>query len=127
MLVVVTRLSPRGLSGLRTALSMSGSVVEQLADLPGFCGGRLLVDVRRDLWTLTTWSDRRALAAFGALHAPVAARIDDVAVASTTSAWQQETAGVPGWAEVRRRWSDGRGPGRGLSRPLPPGRALVAA
>ena len=127
MLVVVTRLSPRGLSGLRAALALSGPVVEQLAGLPGFRGGRLLVDRRRDLWTLTTWSDRASLATFGALHAPVAARIDDVAVASATSAWQQEADDVPGWSVVRERWNDGRGPARGLSRPLPPGRALVAA
>ena len=125
MLVVVTRLSPRGLAGLRAALALSGSVVEQLAALPGFRGGRLLVDLRRDLWTLTTWSDRASLAAFGALHAPVAGRIDDVAVASATAAWQQEAADLPAWAEVRSRWTDGRGPARGLSRPLPPGRALV--
>ena len=125
MLVVVTRLSPRGLAGLRAALALSGSVVEQLAALPGFRGGRLLVDLRRDLWTLTTWSDRASLAAFGALHAPVAGRIDDVAVASATAAWQQEAADLPAWAEVRSRWTDGRGPARGLNRPLPPGRALV--
>jgi hypothetical protein len=127
VLVVVTRLSPRGLSGLRAAVALSGTVVEQLADLPGFRGGRLLVDRRRDLWTLTTWSDRASLAAFGALHAPVAARIDDLASASTTSGWQQAADDVPGWAQVRARWTDGRGPARGLSRVLAPGRALVAA
>ena len=127
MLVVVTRLSPRGLSGLRAALSLSGTVVEQLADLPGFLGGRLLLDSRRDLWTLTTWTDRASLAAFTALHGPVMARIDEVAVASATSGWRQDAVEVPGWPEVRRRWTDGRGPGRGLTRPLPPGRALVGA
>lgn len=127
MLVVVTRLSPRGLSGLRASLTLSGTVVEQLSDLPGFRGGRLLVDHRRDMWTLTTWSDRASLAAFGALHAPVMARIDDVAVASATSGWRQDADEVPGWAEVRARWTDGRGPGRGVGRPLPRGRALVAA
>ena len=125
MLVVVTRLSPRGLSGLRAALSLSETVVRQLADLPGFRGGRLLVDSRRDLWTVTTWSDQASLAAFGARHAPVMARIDEVAVASATSAWQQDE--LPSWAEVRARWSSGRGPGRGLSRSLPPGRARVTA
>ena len=125
MLVVVTRLSPRGLTGLRATLSLSETVVRQLRELPGFCGGRLLVDHRRDLWTVTTWADRASLAAFGALHAPVMARIDEVAVASATSAWQQDE--LPGWAEVRARWSDGRGPGRGLSRSLKPGRLPVAA
>jgi hypothetical protein len=125
VLVVVTRLSPRGLAGLRAAMALSGTVVAQLEALPGFRGGRLLVDVRRDLWTLTTWADRASLAAFGALHAPVVGRIDEVAVASATSAWQQTATDVPGWAEVRSRWTDGRGPGRGLSRPLPPGPALV--
>lgn len=127
MLVVVTRLSPRGLTGLRTALGISGTVVAQLGGLPGFLGGRVLVDHRRDMWTLTAWSDRASLAAFGALHAPVAARIGDVATASTTSGWQQDTTGVPGWADVRRRWTDGRAPGFGLGRPLPPGPALVGA
>ena len=127
MLVVVTRLSPRGVRGLRAALPLSESVVRQLADLPRFLGGRLLVDRRRDLWTLTTWSDRASLAAFSALHAPVAARIDDVAVGAATAGWQQEAAEVPTWAAVRERWTDGRGPARGLSRPLPPSRTLVVA
>ena len=125
MLVVVTRLSPRGVRGLRTALPLSETVVAQLADLPGFCGGRLLVDHRFDLWTLTAWSDRAALGAFRVLHEPVMARIDEVARAAATSAWEAE--GVPGWADVRRRWPHGRGPGRGLSRPLRPGRTLAAA
>lgn len=123
MLVVATRLSPRGLSGLRAGLRLSGTVVAQLAGLPGFLGGRLLVDHRRDMWTLTTWSDRASLAAFGALHAPVVARIDEVAVGSATTGWQADA--LPTWAEVRTRWTEGRGPGRGVGRLLPPGRALV--
>ncbi len=127
MLVVVTRLSPRGLSGLRAALALSGTVVAQLAGLPGFRGGRLLVDRRRDLWTLTTWSDRAALGAFRELHAPIVARIDEVAVASSTSGWQSDGDAVPTWPDVRSRWTDGPGPARGLSRPLAPGTALVAA
>ena len=127
MLVVVTRLSPDGLRGLRAGLALVETVVRQLADLPGFRGGRLLVDRHRDLWTLTTWSDRASLTTFAALHAPVAARIGEVAAASAISGWQQETDEVPTWAAVRERWTDGRGPARGLSRPLPPGRSLVAA
>ena len=86
-----------------------------------------VIDRRFDLWTLTTWSDRPSLVAFRVLHAPVVARIDDVAVGSATSGWQQETDEVPAWPVVRARWTDGRGPARGLSRPLPPGRALVPA
>jgi len=125
MLVVVTRLSPRGVRGLRAALSLSETVVGQLTDLPGFAGGRLLVDHRFDLWTLTAWSDRPALMAFRVLHEPVMARIDEVARASATTAWQ--AASVPSWGDVRARWPHGRGPGRGPSRPLRPGRALVAA
>ena len=39
MLVVATRLSPRGLSGLRAGLRLSGTVVAQLGGLPGFLGG----------------------------------------------------------------------------------------
>lgn len=127
MLVVATRLSPRGLSGLRATVSLSQTVVEQLADLPGFRGGRLLIDHRRDLWTVTTWSDRASLAAFGALHAPVVARIDDVARSSSTTGWRQDAHEVPTWSQVRTRWTDGRGPGRGVGRPLPPSRALAAA
>jgi hypothetical protein len=126
VLVVVTRLSPRGLRGLRASLALSETVVAQLADLPGFGGGRLLVDHRRDLWTLTTWSDRGALAAFAAVHAPVVGRIDEVARASTTAAWQSGATAVPTWADVRLRWTDGPGPGRGLRRSLQPGRAAAA-
>jgi hypothetical protein len=127
VLVVVTRLSPDGLRGLRAGLALGETAVRQLAGLPGFRGGRLLVDRRRDLWTLTTWTDRASLATFAGLHAPVAARIGEVAVASATSGWQQESDELPTWAAVRERWTAGRGPARGLSRPLPPGRSLVAA
>jgi hypothetical protein len=127
VLVVVTRLSPRSLSALRATLSLSGTVVRQLADLQGFTGGRLLVDRRRDLWTLTTWSDRAALAVFGQLHAPVAARIGELASSMATSGWQQATQEVPPWSAVRARWTDGPGPAHGLSRPLAAGRALTPA
>ena len=125
MLVVVTRLSPRGLSGLRAANVLVAPVLAQLDGLPGFAGGRLLVDRRLVLWTLTTWRDRAALAAFRELHAPVAARIDEVADSSATTAWQSTDERLPGWSEVRARWSDGRGPARGLSRRLPAARAAL--
>jgi hypothetical protein len=124
MIVVVTRLSPRGARGLQRSLALSGTVVGQLGDLPGFGGGRLLVDRRADLWTLTTWHDRAALAAFREVHAPVMAQAADLARASSTTAWQTQ-AGLPSWSDVRERWTDGRGPARGpgLGRVLAPARA----
>ena len=77
--------------------------------------------------TLLTFTAGAALAAFGALHAPVMARVDELAVGAATTAWRQDTAAVPSWADVRQRWSEGRLPSRGLSRTLPPSHALVAA
>ena len=118
-LVVVTRLQPRGWHGALHVLRMTTDVLAGMQPLAGYLGGRLLVDRRLAFWTATLWTDRHALSAFRELHRPVAARVDDVARASELTAWAQDDAIVPAWAEIARRWPAVRPPAAGLSRDVP--------
>ena len=122
MLVVVTRLQARDVRATREVVRRTREVVAQLQEQPGFLGGRLLVDRRRAAWTVTGWADRAALVAFREVHAPVAARIDEVATDAATTAWVAEE--LPSWAEVGRRWTAVPGPRAGLRVGIRPAAAL---
>lgn len=109
--VVVTRLEPRGRSGLRSVLRTTGEVVADCRSVPGFLGGRVAVDRRGRAWTLTVWDGPASLRAFGVRHAAVAARIDDVARDSAVCAFRQAGTAVPAWTVAAGRTPVG-GPGR---------------
>ena len=116
--VVVTRLDARGLQGVRGVLRQTGQVVADCQSVPGFLGGRLAVDPRRLLWTLTVWESPAALRQFRELHAPVAAGIDAVARASAMQAYRQEGGAVPGWQAAAEHTTIGR-PRLALQRAVP--------
>lgn len=118
MLIVVTRLQGKGVAATATVGRWSGEVLAQLAARPGFLGGRLLIDRRCAAWTLTAWSDRASLDGFRKEHAPVAARLGEVAVDSASTAWTADD--VPSWREVGRRWTSVVPPGAGLRKTVPP-------
>lgn len=117
-MVVLTRLHPRGLRGLRDVLRRTGSVVADCHAVEGFLGGRVAVDARGRAWTLTVWASPAALREFAQRHAHIAADIDAVAVDSATTAFRQDGTGVPGWAAAARHTGFGR-PRLPLSRLLP--------
>lgn len=117
--VVVTRLRARGLRGVRGVVRQTGGVVDHCRSVPGFLGGRLAVDPRGLLWTLTVWESPAALRTFAALHAPVAAGIDDVASDSATSAFRQRSRDVPTWTQAAAQTSLGR-PRLALARGIAP-------
>lgn len=117
--VVLTRLQPRGVRGLRGVLRQTGQVVQDCQAVDGFLGGRLAVDARGRAWTLTVWASPAALREFGRRHAPVAAGLDAVATASASTAFRQDGAAVPSWADAAARTGFGR-PRLPLSRPLQP-------
>lgn len=106
--VVVTQLRARGLRGVRGVVRQTGGVVEDCRAVPGFLGGRLAVDPRGLLWTLTVWESSAALRLFGARHAPVAAGIDAVASDSATAAFRQQGHEVPTWGRAAAQTSLGR-------------------
>lgn len=106
--VVVTRLDARGLQGVRAVLRQTGRVVADCRSLPGFLGGRLAVDPRGRMWTLTAWDSPAALRAFRSLHAPVAAGIDEVARGSSVQAFRHEGSTVPTWKDAAARTTMGR-------------------
>lgn len=117
--VVVTRLRARGLRGVRGVVRQTGRVVDDCRSVPGFLGGRLAVDPRGLLWTLTVWESPAALRAFAALHAPVAAGIDAVASDSATTAFRQPGREVPTWSQAALQTSLGR-PRLALPRDIEP-------
>lgn len=124
MIVVVTRLEAKGLTGVVLLGRLTLEVLGQLRTQPGCLGGRLLVEPSGAAWTVTGWADRTSLDGFRAVHAPVSARIDDVARTSATTAWTADA--LPSWAEVGRRWTAVPPPRRGLRLPVPPAAAPTA-
>ena len=124
MLVVVTRLQAEGWQGLRGVAALSGQVVEQLRTQPGFLGARLLLDRHRAAWTMTGWSDRRSLEGFREAHAPMTARLSEVATGSASTAWIADT--LPRWQEVATRWPAVPPPVRGLRRTVTVGQPVPA-
>ena len=125
MLVVVTRLQARGSTGVAAVGRLSSEVLAQLRVQPGFLGGRLLIDRRRAAWTVTGWADRTSLDGFRAAHAPVAARLDEVASVSSSTAWTADA--LPSWAEIGRRWTAVPRPTAGLRLAVPPSDVPVTA
>lgn len=117
--VVVTRLRARGVRGARSVLRQTGGVVEDCRSVPGFIGGRLAVDPRGLLGTLTLWDSPGAVREFAALHAPVAAGIDAVATDSSTTAFRQPAREVPTWRQAAAQTSLGR-PRLALRREIAP-------
>jgi hypothetical protein len=98
--VVVTRLRARGPRGVLAVVRRTGEVVAQCRAVDGYLGGRVAVDPRGLLWTLTVWASPQALRTFSASHAPVAAGIDEVASDSAMTAYRQSGAAVPTWADA---------------------------
>lgn len=120
--VVVTKLTARGLRGVRGVVRQTGAVVADCQSVAGFLGGRLAVDPRGLLWTLTVWESPAALRTFAALHAPVAAGIDVVASNSDITAFRHPGSDVPTWAAAAQRTTLGR-PRLALQRAIAPASA----
>lgn len=117
--VVVTRLSARGLRGVRGILRQTGQVVQDARAVDGFLGGRLAIDPRGLLWTLTVWQSPQALRTFAQRHAPVAAGLDAVATGSAMTAFRQPGAAVPTWEQAADQTALGR-PRCALGRTIAP-------
>ena len=116
--VVMTRLDARGIRGVRGVVRQTGRVVDDCRSVPGFLGGRLAVDPRRLLWTLTVWDSPAALRRFRELHASVAAGLHEVARDSAMQAYRQEGREVPAWRTAAEHTTIGR-PRLALQRAVP--------
>ena len=122
--VVVTRMQAADLLAVRAGMSLTGTVLEGLTTSPGFLGGRVRIDRRKAMWTVTVWFDPAFLDLFRVLHAEVAARGPEVSDDMQLTAWQQETDRVPTWTQVRTRWTQVMPPALGLSRAIHPSAAV---
>jgi len=64
MFVSVTRLRVRRFIDLPVFLWKTQLAKRQVIRVPGFLGGKLLVDGHRTYWTLTVWESDRAMKAY---------------------------------------------------------------
>jgi heme-degrading monooxygenase HmoA len=125
-MIVVTRMQAKNLRTVKAAMSLTNTVVDGLVDQPGFRGGRLRLDRRKAMWTITVWEDAAALAAFRTAHEPVAARSPELDAELVLTAWQQDGDALPTWRQVRARWTDVVPPAGGVSKPIRPARTTAS-
>lgn len=78
---------------------------QQIINLPGFLGGKLLADRNLAYWTLTVWEEKAAMQMVrkkGA-HKQVMPKIQDWCDESAFVHWRQETEEIPSFAEVHQK------------------------
>lgn len=72
---------------------------------PGFVTGAMGISPGPVFWTLTVWTDGRAMQAFrdSGAHAEAMPRLAGWASEGAFAAWRLRAPGLPGWDEARRR------------------------
>ena len=74
----------------------------QVTRVPGFLGGRLLMDAGWTFWTLTAWESERAMKAFrgSGPHAKVMPRLVEWCDEASYAHWIPAGTSVPSWPEA---------------------------
>jgi hypothetical protein len=74
----------------------------QVVRAPGFCGGRLLIDARPTLWTLTAWEEERAMKSFrgSGVHARVMPRLFEWCDEAAYAHWSAPDGELPDWLQA---------------------------
>jgi hypothetical protein len=77
----------------------------QVVRVPGFLGGRLLVDAHRVYWTLTVWESEQVMKKFrgSAAHARVMPRLAHWCDEATYVHWTANAESLPEWSEASER------------------------
>lgn len=77
-------------------------VLRQLRRTPGFVTGALGYSTGAVFWTMTVWSDGRAMTAFrnGGAHAEEVPRMAGWAEEASTSLWRSDDESLPSWEEA---------------------------
>jgi hypothetical protein len=109
--VSVTRLHLRSVRFLPQFLVYAFSSARQAQKSAGFLGGRLMRDKSKAFWTLTVWSDAKAMEAYriAGMHLAAMPKLLNWCDEASLAHWTQDSAGVPEWSEAYRRMvEDGR-------------------
>jgi heme-degrading monooxygenase HmoA len=102
MFISVTRLRVRKLIYLPQFLWRTQLAQRQVVKVPGFVGGRLLVDRRRAYWTLTAWESEKAMKAYrgSGAHGAVMPRLMHWCDEAAYAHWESPQATLPEWPEA---------------------------
>ena len=102
MFVSVTRLRVRRFIDLPVFLWKTQLAKRQVIRVPGFLGGKLLVDAHRTYWTLTVWESERAMKAYrgSGAHSGVMPRLVEWCDEAAYTHWESTDATVPNWSEA---------------------------
>jgi heme-degrading monooxygenase HmoA len=102
MLASVTRLRVRSVKHVPAFLWKTFLSQRQVVRVPGFLGGRLLIDAGRTFWTLTVWESEGAMKAFRGSdpHAKVMPRLVEWCDEASYAHWILNGASIPSWPEA---------------------------
>lgn len=105
MLASVTRLRVRSLRFLPSFLWRTFLSQRQAERVPGFLGGRLLIDSGLTFWTLTVWQSEEAMRAFrgAGTHARVMLRLAQWCNEAAYAHWIQPDNSIPTWQDAYER------------------------
>ncbi len=104
-LVSVTRLRIRSLRFVPQFLVYAFSSARQAQKSVGFLGGRLMRDKARAFWTLTVWSDAKAMEAYrvAGVHRAAMPKLLNWCDEASVAHWLQDSVAVPSWNQAYDR------------------------
>lgn len=109
--VSVTRLRVRSIFYLPQFIVYALRSSRQAQKTAGFVGGRLMRDAGNAFWTLTVWTDAKAMEAYriSGAHKSAMPKLMHWCDEASLAHWTQDSAGVPVWNEAYERMvKDGR-------------------
>jgi hypothetical protein len=104
-LVSVTRLHVRSLRFMPSFIIDALRSAQQARKSAGFLGGALMRDVRNVFWTVTVWTDAKAMEAYriAGTHRLAMPRLLNWCDEASLTHWTQDSSEVPAWPEAYRR------------------------
>jgi Domain of unknown function (DUF3291) len=112
--VSVTRLHLRSTRFLPPFLMYAFRSARQAQKSAGFLGGRLMRDQSKAFWTLTVWSDGKAMEAYriAGMHLAAMPKLLDWCDEASLAHWTPDSARVPDWEECCERMVQGGRPSK---------------
>ena len=103
--VSVTRLRVRALRFTPQFMVYALRSSQQARRSAGFLGGALMRDNWKAFWTVTVWTDAKAMEAYriAGIHRVAMPKLLDWCDEASLTHWTQDSADVPAWPEAYRR------------------------
>jgi heme-degrading monooxygenase HmoA len=103
--VSVTRLRVRALRFTPQFMVYALRSSQQARRSAGFLGGALMRDNCKAFWTVTVWTDAKAMEAYriAGIHRVAMPKLLDWCDEASLTHWTQDSADVPAWPEAYRR------------------------